>query len=214
MVIAIIMLFNIFFIVSDYKAKDENFKIVIDAGHGGMDTGAFRGDVYESEITLKIALKLEEVLESNGYSVLMTRNDMNALCKDKFIKKEDMDNRLNVINSANTLLGVSIHLNEFGIKKYHGAQVFYSNSISESYDLALNIQKSLQYYLKNTDRSIVKRDNVYLLNRASIPFCIVECGFMSNDEEFELLVSDAYQYKMANVIFYGIEEYIKEKRLA
>ena len=97
-----------------------------------------------------------------SYIEAYVKSEHNAY--DKFIKKEDLDNRLNVINSANTLLGVSIHLNEFGIKKYHGAQVFYSNSISESYDLALNIQKSLQYYLKNTDRSIVKRDNVYLLS--------------------------------------------------
>lgn len=202
MLVSLIMVINIILLFVQTKAEYRNI-IVIDAGHGGMDTGASRGDIYESEVTLEIAKRLENIFEINGYNVVMTRNDMNALCEDKFIKKEDMNNRINIINSSKALFGLSIHLNEFGIEKYRGAQVFYSNANTKNCKLASSIQNSIRYYLNNTERSIVKRDNIFLLNKVSIPFCIVECGFMSNEEEFRLLLNADYQIKLAYAIFYG-----------
>ena len=68
---------------------------------------------------------------------------------------------------------------------------------------------SLKNYLNNTDRSIVKRDNIYLLNRVRISCCLIECGFMSNKEELVLLQDEKYQYKFAEAILMGVNNYLK-----
>ncbi|MDE6656182.1 MAG: N-acetylmuramoyl-L-alanine amidase, partial [Anaeroplasmataceae bacterium] len=86
---------------------------------------------------------------------------------------------------------------------------FYSKTNASNQLLAETMQKSLCTYLKNTERKIVKRDNIFLLNKVTIPCCIIECGFMSNTEEFKLLQSEEYQYKIAYALLYGIEDYLK-----
>ncbi|MDE7385296.1 MAG: N-acetylmuramoyl-L-alanine amidase, partial [Anaeroplasmataceae bacterium] len=120
-----------------------------------------------------------------------------------------MLNRVKKINTSNASLALSIHLNKFSIEKYHGAQVFYSKTNPNNQLLAETMQTSLCNYLKNTDRKIVKRDNIFLLNKVTIPLCIIECGFMSNKEELHLLQSEEYQYKIAYALFYGVEDYLK-----
>lgn len=182
--------------------------IVLDAGHGGMDGGTSVGDVLESDLTLEIVFKLKELLVERGYIVTLTREDKNALCEGKFIKRIDMNKRVEVINNSNADLAISIHLNSYSDSKYRGAQVFYSDNLEDNFFLATNIQKSLKDNLKNTDRKIVIRNNIYLLNRVMIPTCIVECGFMSNYNEFTLLKTSNYQYSLVKAILSGIETFL------
>ncbi|MDE6047252.1 MAG: N-acetylmuramoyl-L-alanine amidase, partial [Anaeroplasmataceae bacterium] len=118
-------------------------------------------------------------------------------------------NRVKQINTSRAALALSIHLNKFSIEKYRGAQVFYSKTNPNNLLLAETMQTSLCNYLKNTERKIVKRDNIFLLNKVTIPCCIIECGFMSNKEEFQLLQTEEYQYKIAYALFYRIEDYLK-----
>lgn len=207
----IILVATIFFSLFMVSANriEEKLIIGLDAGHGGMDGGASIGEVKEADLTLAIALKTKEVLEAHGFFVVMTRENEHHLCKNEFVKKEDMLKRVNILNTSNAILGLSIHLNKFNIERYSGSQVFYGNTNSLNSLLAEIIQKNLILYLKNTDRKIVKRDNIFLLNRVSIPCCIVECGFMSNPKELELLQTESYQYKLAYALLYGIEDYLK-----
>lgn len=184
-----------------------NNLIIIDPGHGGMDTGAVVENVYESNLVLDISKKIEEVLENAGYDVILTRNNYDSLSGDKFIKKVDMQKRVNIINQNNARLALSIHLNKFSIEKYHGAQIFYNNNIVENKELASSLQEKFNNYLGNTNRNIVSRNDVYLLNRINIPCCLIECGFMSNPDEFELLQKEEYQYKLAFAILLGINDF-------
>ncbi len=202
----VVTLFTIFF----YTKANTNdvLTIVLDVGHGGMDGGASVGNIKESELTLRFAEKMKEVFERNGYRIVMTRTDDRSLCEGAFVKREDMNKRVQIIHNSNATLALSIHMNKFSIEKYRGAQVFYSHNNPNNVLLAETIQNNLKIYLKNTDRSIVRRDNIYLLNHVVIPCCIIECGFMSNYEELELLKSEEYQYQFAMGVLLGIESYL------
>ena len=178
--------------------------IVIDPGHGGMDPGCNIGDIKESNVVLKISYKIKEVLETFGYNVVMTRLDEHSLCEDEFIKKEDLEKRINIINSYNTKFVISIHLNEFGLSEYRGGQVFYNDNNDNNKILANSIQEAFQQYLGNTNREIMKKEHNYLLKRLTVTSCIVECGFISNPLELKLLLDDKYQYKIAMAILYGL----------
>ncbi len=194
----------IFSILINLQAEvTPNNRIIIDAGHGGRDGGATANGVIEAELNLEISLKLRDVFEEKGYIVDMTREDDQDLCKGEFIKRADMNARVKKINSGNYLFCISIHQNTFPNSKYRGAQTFYSDSNPLSKELANNVQNSLKYYLNNTTREIVKRDNVYLLNKVSIPAIIIECGFLTNLEEVNLLKSYEYQKTLAYSIYYG-----------
>ena len=181
--------------------------IVIDPGHGGMDPGCNVGDIKESDVVLDISYKIKEVLEAFGYNVVLTRLDKDSLCKGKFNKKEDLEERINIINSYNTKIVLSIHLNEFGLSEYRGGQVFYNDNNELNKKLAESIQSSFNIYLKNTDRLVMKKEHNYLLRRLTVPSCIIECGFISNKEELELLLDDEYQYRLAMAILYGVNVY-------
>ena len=172
-----------------------------------MDPGCNIGEIKESDVVLDISYKVKEVLEAFGYNVVMTRLTKESLCEGKYIKKEDTEKRINIINSYNTKIVISIHLNEFGISDYSGGQVFYNDNNSSNKLLASSIQSSFRMYLGNTDRVIMKKENNYLLKRLTVPSCIVECGFISNPKELELLLDHKYQYKIAMAILYGVNVY-------
>lgn len=208
--IYILLSFVICFIsLSNVKAYPLSNIIVIDPGHGGMDIGASIGNIYESDLVLEMSFKIKKVLEKKGYLVILTRENKDSLCEGKFIKREDMNKRIGIINKSNARLVLSIHLNKFNIERYRGSQVFYSSINKENKILAEAIQNSLKSYLNNTDRTIVNRDNIYLLNRVNLPCCLIECGFMSNKEEFILLRDESYQYKFAEALLIGINNYLK-----
>ncbi len=183
--------------------------IVIDAGHGGEDggTSSALGDL-EKDINLSISLYLQEILEENGYTVVMTRETDTDLGDSSLStvaerKTSDMQNRLEIINSSSAVLGVSIHQNYFEQTQYSGAQVFYSDEQSQS--LAQNIQASLVENLDSENNRVATEiENKYILDQATMPMVIVECGFLSNEEEASLLASEDYQMQVAMAIYLGI----------
>lgn len=183
--------------------------VYIDPGHGGMDGGATVNGIKESTLTLSISKKIKEVFEKNDINVQLTREEDVALSSNPFIKREDMLKRVTMMNTSSACLALSIHLNKFSAERYRGAQVFYSNTNNINAFLAETMQRSLIQNLKNTDRKIVKRDNIFLLNKVTLPCCVIECGFMSNQEEFQLLQTEEYQYKIAYALLYGVEEFLR-----
>ena len=181
------------FCLTNISAEEKREYIVIDPGHGGMDPGCNIGDIKESDIVLNISFKIKEVLESFGYNVILTRETKEALCDGKYVKRLDTEKRINIINRYSPILVLSIHLNEFGLQQYRGAQVFYNNNNESNKKLAEIIQSTFSMYLKNTTRNIKLLERNYLLNRIHFPACIVECGFLSNNQELELLLNEEYQ---------------------
>lgn len=202
MIFIIIALTSFVFSLKAQNDSCDNNIVVIDAGHGGMDSGAVVGNVCESMLNLEIALELEKIYCANGFEVIMTRSDEYDLCDgDKFIKKEDLNKRVNIINNSNALFCISIHQNKFNDSTVFGSQVLYGNN--ESANLAKNIYISMKKNLDNTKRTPALRENVYLLKRVVIPMVIVECGFISNQNELNLLKNKDYQKKIALCIYNG-----------
>lgn len=191
--------------------------IVIDAGHGVPDEGAqsSRGTT-EAETNLKIALKLQNLLEQSGCTVILTRSDENAIYDlDKKTLREkkisDIRNRVKIGNSASADLFVSIHLNKIPQQQYWGWQCFYNSKNENSIKLAKQIQSNLNEAIqKDNKRVVMKLDSVYIMKHVEIPITIVECGFLSNSEEEKQLLEDEYQNKLAWGIYNGINDYFNE----
>jgi len=181
--------------------------IIIDAGHGGKDPGTISNDTYESDINLKISKYLEIELTKMGATVILTREGNYDLSTPnaKWRKKSDFDNRINLINNSKANMYLSIHLNYLTNTKYSGAQVFYNNE--ENKKIAEAIQKELNTELKN-DREIKKiPSKTYMYSKLNIPGVLIECGFLSNYHEKELLKTSEYQEKLAKIITKGIINY-------
>ena len=191
-----------------------NKVIVIDAGHGNPDGGAVSANgISEAEINLKIALKLQNLLEQSGATVILTRSDENGIydtnktnIKDK--KISDIKNRVKIGNSSSSDIFVSIHLNKIPQNQYSGWQTFFKKGCDQGEKLATSIQENLNKTIeKENNRVPMKFDNVYIVKNIEIPLTIVECGFLSNEEEERKLQEDNYQDKLAWGIYNGIINY-------
>lgn len=180
--------------------------IVIDAGHGGVDPGTSYGKIYEKDINLAISLYLEKELSSMGAEVILTRDGDYDLSIPNAVyrKKTDFDNRIKLINESDAALYVSIHLNYLSDARYFGPQVFYNN---DNKLLAEAIQNIMNAEL-NGDRKVKKiPSDTYMYNKLKVSGVLIECGFLSNQEERNLLMTETYQKKIAKSIGKGILEY-------
>lgn len=190
-----------------------NRVIVIDAGHGTPDEGAESNNgVTEAEINLRIALKLQNLLEQSGAKVILTRSNETAIYDiDKKTLKEkkvsDIHNRVKIGNESSADIFVSIHLNKIPQNQYWGWQCFY-NQNEKSKILAENLQNNLNEAIQKENKRIaMKLDTVYIMKNVEIPISIVECGFLSNEEEEKRLQEDDYQNRLAWGIYNGIMDY-------
>lgn len=191
--------------------------IVVDAGHGGEDSGAVASDgVMEADINLKIALKLQNLLEQSGATVILTRSDENAIynldkktLRDK--KNSDIKNRVKIGNNSSADIFVSIHLNKIPQSEYYGWQTFFKDGSEEGKRLATCIQNNLNEAIQKENKRVpLKINNVYIIKHVEIPISIVECGFLSNPEEREQLEDNSYQNKLAWGIYNGVMDYFVE----
>ena len=195
-----------------------NKKILIDAGHGGIDGGASsKNGTIEKNINLSIAIKLKKSLQKLGYEVVMTREkDTGPYLNSGTIRanyNKDLKNRCELKKSSNCDMFISIHLNYFSQSKYYGAQVWYSE-YKDSAILAAAIQQNLRNDLDTSNKRVQKpAKNAYKILRENdnMPSAIVECGFLSNDEEEQKLKSDEYQEKIALSISKSIGEFFNSK---
>ena len=191
-----------------------NKVVIVDAGHGTPDEGAESNNgTTEAQLNLKIALKLQKLLEQSGCVVLLTRSDDNAIydagsdtIKEK--KVSDIHNRVKLGNESSADIFVSIHLNKIAESQYDGWQTFYKKGSDESKRLANTIQNNLNEAIqKENSRTPAQLTTVYLMKNVEIPITIVECGFLSNPQEEGLLLTDEYQDKLAWGIYNGIIDY-------
>lgn len=197
-------------------AKEANANtIVIDAGHGGFDPGKIGiNEAKEKDINLAIAKRLQKYLTEAGFKVIMVRDTDEALYDaDASNKKaQDMKRRCTLINEAKPLLAVSIHQNSYPEESIHGAQVFYYQHSTESEAIAGYLQKSMITHCDPDNTRSAKADtSYYLLKNTEAPIVIAECGFLSNYEEAEKLLTEEYQDKMAYAICQGILAYLDGK---
>lgn len=195
----------------------KEYVVVIDAGHGGGDAGVVgsKSGVSEAEINLLVAFTLKKQLEERGVRVVMTREKKSVLEDGIGSKSDDFEKRKSIINDNSPDLVISIHQNKFPDSTRRGAQVFYNASSKQGKSLATAVQTSLN----NLNQEKVGRSfsalkgDYYILNCSPYPSCIVECGFLSNPRDEELLLNAEYRENLSALIVKGTFAYLDEKSL-
>ena len=134
------------------------------------------------------------------------------MIRDKQTLKEkkisDIRNRVKIGNNSSADIFVSIHLNKIPQNQYWGWQCFYNSKSEDSIRLAKSLQKGLNESIQKENKRIaMKLDTVYIMKNVEIPISIVECGFLSNEEEEKRLQEDDYQNRLAWGIYNGIMDY-------
>lgn len=184
--------------------------IYIDPGHGGRDPGTNYFNILEKDLNLEIAKTLEKELTKKGAVVLLTRKDDTDYSSefDDRKKRGDLYRRIQMIEKQNTDLYLSIHINWYKNSYYSGAEVLYSNINPNNKLLASSI---MNYFKKdlNSTRHITTTD-LYMYNNTKIPGVLIECGFLSNQNERALLQQSDYQIKLSKAITKGVIDYLNQ----
>ncbi|MDL2274250.1 N-acetylmuramoyl-L-alanine amidase [Oscillospiraceae bacterium OttesenSCG-928-G22] len=182
------------------------YRPIIDAGHGGEDGGAARGDVIEKHINLEIAERLRDVFHLYGIRPVMLRETDISLhspgaqtLREK--KVSDLKHRVERSNAVEDGFLLSIHQNTFTSARYRGSHVFYT-AHAESRRFAELLQNAIREHIDETNgrEAAGAAKTIYLMQRVECPAVLIECGFLSNSEDVALLRSPAYQTKLSVVI--------------
>lgn len=180
--------------------------VVIDAGHGGTQTGAVYGGVKEKDLNLSIAKKLDSKLKELGIVTYMTRSSDTTL---------SLYARSDLANNKNADLLVSIH-NNAGSSKVIGTMTLYYPSSSKtkgklsSYEFAKIVQRNLCNTLGSKDMGVIERPGLAVLRTANMPAVIAEIGYMSNNSELAKLKTPAYQEKAAEALKKAVVESLEK----
>ena len=192
--------------------------IIIDPGHGGEDCGAIGYDnILEKDLNMAISMKLGDYLKAAGYTVVFTRTEDKLLYKEEenikgMRKFYDLKNRVNIANSYDNYLFVSIHMNFYGAPESKGLQVYYSTKNEQSRIAAEKIQNAVVSKIQPSNKRKIKAGNdLYILENATDAAVLIECGFLSNPDECKKLSEKEYQKELCFAILCGIIDYMNSK---
>jgi N-acetylmuramoyl-L-alanine amidase len=185
--------------------------IVIDPGHGGIDSGAVsRTGILEKNINLEIAKRLAVLFRQAGATAVLTRDgdfDLTDLGNQPgWSNRDELQARLNLADKNNANLYISIHLNSFPSPDCEGAQVFYHLSSAESHRLATLVQQELIDQLGDSYRR-AQAEDFFVLRSLKRPAIVVEAGFLSHPREGVLLTEPEYQNKVAWCVYAGVVQF-------
>ncbi|MDI6821552.1 MAG: N-acetylmuramoyl-L-alanine amidase [Actinomycetota bacterium] len=175
-----------------------NKLIVIDPGHGGSDSGACANGLREKDVNLDVALRLRNLLQSQGYGVIMTRTT------DIYLS---LQQRCDIANNNRADIFVSVHHNAATVSTARGTEVLYYTYSSRGKKLAECIQSELIKAIGTRDHGIKPRDDLYVLKHTVMPAVITEAAFLSNPEDAGLLKQDSFRQKIAQGICNGVVKY-------
>src|SRR5438874_1138668 len=169
--------------------------VVVDAGHGGKDSGAYRRyGPPEKLVSLDVAQRLNRKLRESQLKTEMTRSS------DVFIP---LDERVTIENSQKNAVFVSIHFNDSRRRGIRGFETYYHSG--DSFDLAYRIQSKLMTIPHSANRG-VHTANFRVLRLAYYPAVLVECGFLSNRSEGNQARDSEYRELLADRIAEAIVE--------
>jgi N-acetylmuramoyl-L-alanine amidase len=172
--------------------------IVIDPGHGGVDSGAVGKNHNEKTLNLNTANELRALLEKAGAKVIMTRTSNTS-------RKLELRERVAISHKYKADVFISIHYNSGG-STATGIDTFYNTKYGNEAELAKCIQTELIKQTGMKDRG-VKTAEFYVVKYNEMPSVLVELGFISNPEEEKLIATKDYQQKAARGIFNGLNTY-------
>ena len=185
-----------------------DYTVVIDAGHGGVDSGVVGSvsGVKEADLNLTVANLLYKSFYAHGDRCVLTRKSGLGLygVLGTGFKQRDLSKRVEITKSVGADIFISIHMNKFSDTTRRGAQVFYKTDCPKSKALAECIQDQLNGLDESTRFFAPLSGDYYVLNFSPCEAVIVECGFLSNPQEESLLLSPDYQQRMVDAIFYGV----------
>ena len=190
------------------NTSTQKFVIFIDPGHGGFDGGCESEgkEFVEKDIALDASLLLAHYLRSSGYVVYLTRYNDKALANNK---KEDIHKRVDLINQSSADIYISIHVNSYPSKVVRGAQVFYQSNNDKSKLLSNLLMNKIKELDPNNNRSALTIKNKYLVDHVKKTGCLIELGFLSNNEDLQNLTSNIYMKDMCMMLYLGIVEYLE-----
>ncbi|MFT5873948.1 MAG: N-acetylmuramoyl-L-alanine amidase [Clostridium sp.] len=175
----------------------KTYKVVLDPGHGGADSGAIGAvglkERTEKNLVLTITKKVGAILTKNGVETIYTRT---------IDETQSLQAKCDVSNDTKPDYFVSIHANA-AVPQAHGIETFYCSGNAAGAKLAKAVQTELVKATGRTDRGI-KTAGFYVLNNTDATAILVETSFLSNPEEGQLLNTVAYQDKVAKAIATGI----------
>ena len=195
-------------------AGDQNLRmtLVIDPGHGGIDSGAVGADgTRESDINLAIGLKLRALAELYGQDNALIRQDDSTKCDtEDYSEHRDLVCRTELTQAEQNPVYISIHQNDYPTGQPSGSQVIYAagegsaelGSITHE-----NLLRSLYPKSRRVAEPATKR--LYILSHLDCPAILVECGFVSNPTDLENLKKPGYQTSLAAAIMGSYLQYIQ-----
>ncbi len=190
----------------------KQLKVVLDAGHGGIDGGVSgkTSGVKESELNLDIVKKAEKIFLDSGFNVVLTRKNEAGLygVASTSLKKKDMKKRKEIIEKEAPDLVISVHLNEYSLSSRRGGQVFFLKENTESRLLANCIQKEINELYEGVKDYNALSGDLFMLKCTNAPSVIVECGFLSNEQDEKLLLTEEFREQVAYSIFRGAVSYL------
>ena len=173
-------------------------KVLLDAGHGGHDSGARGNGLNEKDIALAVTLKLGEILKRHKIEVFYSRT------KDEFI---ELSERARVANRNKIDAFVSLHCNSFSNAQAQGVEVFSYPNSADGKKLSQNILDSIMKDKLYTKNRGIKTDNFAVLRETNMTAVLVELGFISNKEDAAILVNK--QDELASAVAKGILKYLR-----
>ncbi len=186
--------------------KDEKI-VVLDPGHGGKYPGYSSKTLIEKDVVLQVALYTKEELEKKGYKVYLTRNGDTECSKKGY--EEDLSCRPKLARKAGADLFISIHANAFiRNPRVRGIEAFYFTPFRDK-EAATMISRSLAKETRLPLR-FTKFANYRVLRESIVPSTLIEIGYLTNEEDRNLLQTDEFKRKTAIGIAKGIETFINE----
>lgn len=182
--------------------------IVLDAGHGGIDPGTLRGSVYEKNVNFNVVnVYAPEYFKNSDIKVYYTRTTDTKI---------SLENRAAFAKSVGADFFISFHVNAHSNATVAGTSVYYSTSNNQanaaglkSSVLANTVLKQLvsEWGTKNRGTATAK---FVVIHENTVPAVLIECGFITNDGDFQKIKDTAYQKKAAKAIFDAVNEIFRQ----
>ena len=196
------------------KEKQSKYIVVLDAGHGGYDSGSLSNDesIQEKDITLSITNKIGSFLEDEGVAVVYTRTSDTVSWSANTI--DDLKSRVAISEQNETDLFVSVHLNSFINSKASGFETWVNKNDKNAVNFAQLLHSNLVslQYTKNRGIKDVNDEPLYVVSNNSAPSALLELGYISSNSDLSYLVDEMFQERIAKVIGQSIIMYLNEKQ--
>lgn len=218
------------FVAHAAPIKPAALRVVVDAGHGGIYSGATYGGVQEADINLAIAKRLAAELERRGIDARLTRSSDSRVYRGGSVRtwrfdeaakayryilwpvrdaedrlRLDLQSRVDAANASGADLFVSIHNNAAG-SSAHGIEVWRAPNDSLGQRFGQDVQTHVIHTTGASNRG-VQTASFYVVRWSNVPAVLAETGFLSNSAERARLRSSTYQKKLARGIADGIQAF-------